>query len=133
MKELWFKLSRKIRFLLAGGVNTLCAYLLYSLFCLAFGENTYQISLIFSWCLSSVISFTLQKYLVFQSHGKWLDEYLKCCTTWVFSYIINSIILETCVKTFTLNIYTAQILSAGLTAIFTYCIFKKFIFKETCT
>ncbi|MBP3820106.1 GtrA family protein [bacterium] len=124
-------LSRKFRFLIAGCFNAGVSYLIYAAYCFIFGETLYQVALAISWFLSSFISFSVQKYWVFQTQGNWFKEYIKCFITWVFSYFINAGLLELCVKIIGLNIYIAQILSTGLTAIFTYIVFKYFAFKKS--
>ena len=90
MKQYWFNLSDKIRFLIVGGFNAGVSYLIYSAFCIILGEHAYQIALALAWIISSVVSFTTQKFFVFRAKGNWMKEYLKCCTTWVFSYMINA-------------------------------------------
>ena len=130
MKLFWFNLSDKIRFLMIGSLNAGISYLIYSIICIVLGSGAYQTALAFAWALSSVISFTTQKFLVFQSNGKWLNEYLKCCTTWIFSYLINAGILELLVKILHINVFVAQIVATLIAAIFTYVIFKKFAFKQ---
>ena len=133
MKELWFNLSDKIRFLLIGGFNAGVSYIIYSIFCIFLGASAYQIALAIAWILSSVISFTTQKYLVFQGNGNWLEEYLKCCSTWFFSYLINAGLLELLVKFVHLNVFIAQIIATFAAAIFTYIVFKKFAFNTQLT
>lgn len=130
MIKYWFKLSDKLRFLFVGGFNAGVSYLLYILFCFLLGIGAYQIALALAWLISSVVSFITQKFLVFQSHGNWLKEYAKCCTTWFFSYLINAGILEFIVKVLHLNVYVAQIVATLAAAIFTYILFKKFAFKK---
>lgn len=129
MKESWFKLSDKIRFLLVGGFNAGVSYLLYSSFCLVLGEESYQIALALAWAISSVVSFSTQKFLVFKGGGNWAKEYLKCCTTWVFSYLINAGLLEFIVKILHINVFIAQIIATLAAAVFTYFLFKKFAFR----
>ncbi len=129
MKESWFKLSDKIRFLLIGGFNAGVSYLIYSAICLILGEGAYQIALALAWAISSVVSFTTQKFLVFRGKGNWAKEYLKCCTTWVFSYLINAGLLELLVKMLHLNVFVAQIIATLAAAVFTYFLFKKFAFR----
>jgi len=125
----WFNLSDKIRFLLVGGFNAGVSYLIYSAFCLILGESAYQIALALAWTISSAVSFTTQKFLVFKGNGNWFKEYLKCCTTWFFSYMINAGLLEFIVKVLHLNVFIAQIIATLAAAIFTYILFKKFAFK----
>ncbi len=131
IKNIWFKLPDKIRFLFIGCVNALISFCFYSIFCIIFGKSNYQLSLILSWMISSIISFTLQKYLVFQSGGNWFREYSKCCITWIFSYILNALFLEICVKYLTLNVFISQIISTFMVAIFTYVLFKNFAFRKS--
>ena len=129
MFNYWFKLSDKIRFLLVGGFNAGVSYLIYSSFCIILGEAAYQTALAIAWIISSVVSFTTQKFLVFRGNGNWMKEYAKCCTTWVFSYMINAGLLEAFVKVLHINVYVAQILATLSAAVFTYVVFKKFAFR----
>ena len=129
MKKYWFKISDKIRFLLVGGFNASVSYMIYSGACLLLGESAYQVALAIAWIISSFVSFTTHKFLVFQGKGIWIKEYLKCCSTWFFSYLINAGVLEFFVKYLKLNVFVAQIIGALSAAIFTYVLFKKFAFK----
>ncbi len=129
MKEYWFKLSDKIRFLIVGGFNAGVSYIIYSAICLILGESAYQIALALAWAISSVVSFTTQKFLVFKGNGNWMKEYIKCCATWFFSYLINAGLLEFIVKVLHLNVFIAQIIATLSAAVFTYFLFKKFAFR----
>ena len=129
LKKYWFSLSDKIRFLFVGGFNAGVSYVIYSAICLIMGEGAYQIALALAWAISSVVSFTTQKFLVFKGGGNWAKEYLKCCTTWFFSYLINAGLLEFIVKVLHLNVFAAQIVATLCAAVFTYILFKKFAFR----
>ena len=129
MLDFWFKQDEKIRFLLIGGINFVISYLLYVILCTFLGQNAFQIALAASWVFSSFISFTTQKFLVFQSKGNWISEYVKCCTTWAISYIINAALLQILVKICGLNIYISQFIAVSTAAVFTYFMFKKFAQK----
>ena len=131
IKGYWFNLSDKIRFLLVGGFNASVSYVIFSLICLTAGEEFYQASLACSWIVSSVISFTTQRCLVFNVEGNLFKQYFKCCTTWVFSYIINAILLEIFVQKLDLNVYLAQIVATLACAVFTYILFKTFAFRKS--
>ena len=130
MRGYWFKLSDKIRFLFVGGFNAGVSYLIYSAFCIVLGDSAYQIALALAWTISSIVSYTTQKFLVFEGKGNWVKEYLKCCTTWFFSYLINAGLLEFIVKILHLNVFVAQIVATIVSAIFTYVFFKKFAFRK---
>lgn len=130
MKTFWFNLSDKIRFLIIGSINAGISFLIYSFFCWILGENYYQASLASAWILSSFISFTLQKFCVFNTEGNILKQYFKCCTTWLISYIINAIVLEILVQIFQLNVYFSQIIATFTCAISTYVLFKNYAFRR---
>ena len=130
IKELWFKLSDKWRFLFVGSFNATVSYAIYSICILIIGEMAYQVSLATSWILSSVVSYTTHRLLVFNVKGNIVKQYLKCCATWVFSYLINAILLEIFVKVFTMNVFLAQFLATLCCAVFTYVMFKIFAFKQ---
>ena len=130
MREYWFKLPDKIRFLIIGGFNAGVSYLIYSAFCLVMGDSAYQIALALAWAISSVVSYTTQKFLVFQANGNWVKEYLKCCTTWFFSYLINAGLLEFIVKILHLNVFVAQIVATLAAAVFSYIFIKKLAFRK---
>lgn len=129
IKNFWFGLSDKIRFLLIGGFNAGVSYVIYSLICIIIGEESYQLALAAAWVLSSIVSFTTQRYLVFNVKGNLVKQYLKCCTTWVFSYLINATLLEVFVQKLEINVYLAQIVATLVCAIFTYVLFKTFAFR----
>ncbi len=129
-KKFWFSLDDKIRYLVIGSFNAGVCYVIYSLICLIIGDRVYQIALALAWLLSSVISFITQRTFVFEGKGIWYKEYLKCCATWFFSYLINAGLLEFTVKICGMNVYIAQLISNFTAAVFTYIVFKKFAFKK---
>ena len=130
VENVWFKFPKEIRFFITGCFNALISYIFYVIFCHLLGADCYQYALIIAWFLSSLISFNAQKYLVFQSSGSSFKEYLKCCVTWFFSYLINAGFLELAVKVFLINIFIAQIAANLCAAVFTYVLFKKFAFNS---
>lgn len=128
----WFGLSDKIRFLFVGGFNFACSYVIFVLTTFILGAELYQVCNALAWVISSAISFTTQRFLVFRTKGNWIKQYLKCCTTWVIGYLINAFLLELFVKLLNWNIYLSQIIAVGLTSIVTYILFKYFAFKRRC-
>ena len=130
IKDFWFKLDDKIRYLFVGAFNAGIAYLIYSIFCLILGEVHYQIALALGWALSSIISYFTQRTFVFEGKGAWYKEYAKCCVTWFFSYLINACLLEFTVKYLHINVYIAQLISNFTAAIFSYILFKTFAFRK---
>ena len=130
MKNFWFSLDDKIRYLIVGSFNAGVCYLIYSVICLIMGDKVYQIALATAWALSSIISYITQRTLVFEGKGVWYKEYFKCCITWFFSYLINAGLLEFTVKFLGMNVFIAQLISNFTAAVFTYILFKTFAFRK---
>ena len=131
IKTFWYNISEKIRFLLVGIFNFLMSYVVYS--CLMYfilGEKYYQLSLALAWIISSMISFTTQRNLVFKGNDNIFKEYTKCCVTWFFSYLLNAFLLWLFVQKIYINPYIGQIIATGFCAVFNYILFKTFAFKK---
>lgn len=126
----WCTISDKIRFVLIGGCNAAISYIIFAIAIFLIGQEHYQICVALQWILSSVISFVNQKVFVFCTKGNWVKEYLKCCTTWAVSYVVNAIILEIIVRFVTKNVYVGQFVSLFLASVCTYILFKYYAFKH---
>ena len=126
----WLKLPSFIRFLIIGSINAGISYIIYALAVFFIGEAHYQLCVTLQWVLSSVISYLNQKFFVFCTRGKYIEEYLKCCTTWAVSYVLNVIILEIFVRFLIKNVYIAQFVSLFIVSISTYILCKCFAFKK---
>ena len=127
---MWCKIDDKIRFLFIGAVNAGISYIIFVIALFIFGEPHYQLCVALQWLLSSVFSYFNQKFFVFCTKGNYLQEYLKCCSTWAVSYFINVIVLEIIIKYVLNNAYIAQFISIFLVSIITYVLFKYFAFKK---
>lgn len=126
----WLKIPDYIRFIIIGSINAAISYLIYALAVFVIGENHYQLCIFLQWGLSSVISYLNQKFFVFCTKGNYVKEYLKCCTTWGISYLLNVVILEIFVRYLIKNVYIAQFISLFIVSISTYILFKCFAFKK---
>jgi len=128
--DLWLKLPNFIRFLIIGSINAGISYIIYAISVFVLGEAHYQLCVALQWIISSVISYLNQKFFVFCTKGNYISEYLKCCTTWAISYLLNVIILEILVRFIIKNVYIAQFIALFLVSISTYILFKVFAFKK---
>lgn len=126
----WYKLPDFFRFFVIGGINAAISYIIFVIAILLLGKGHYQICVALQWILSSVISYMNQKFFVFCTKGNYVQEYLKCCSTWVVSYFFNVIILEILIRYMIKNVYAAQFLSIFLVSLLTYFLFKVFAFKK---
>ena len=132
LPDFWFQISDKIRFLIVGTFNAGFSYLIYAGICHFCGESLYQTALVIAWVLTSITSFLTQRFLVFNVEGNLVKQYLKCCLTWFFSYIINAILLNFWVEKIGLNVYISQVIATCACAIFNYIMFKVFAFRKKC-
>ena len=126
----WFKLPDFIRFIFVGGLNAGISYAIFVISILILGKEHYQLCVALQWILSSFTSYFNQKFLVFCTKGNYVQEYLKCCSTWVVSYFFNVIFLELLVRYIFKNVYIAQLISIFLVSVITYIMFKVFAFKK---
>lgn len=126
----WCKIPDKIRFLFIGGVNAAISYIIFVISLYILGDKHYQACVILQWSLSSVFSYFNQKIFVFCTKGNYLQEYLKCCSTWAVSYCLNVVILELLVRFAVKNVYLSQFISIFLVSIVTYVLFKYFAFRK---
>lgn len=127
--EKWCLIDNKIRFVLIGCINAAISYVIYAIALFVLGDIHYQICVALQWGISSIFSYLNQKFFVFCTRGNYVQEYFKCCTTWLVSYLINVLILEVLIKF--MNAYIAQFISIFLVSVVTYVLFKYFAFKKT--
>ncbi len=130
VKSNWFSLDERIRFLIVGLANTGIRYILFAALTFSLTTFHYQFSLFLSWMLSSFTAFLAYKFLVFETDGNHLKEYLKSVLTWTISYILNAVILEVLVTYLKLNVFLAQALALSIITINNYLMFKHFAFKQ---
>lgn len=128
--SMWCKIDDKIRFLIIGALNAAISYVIFAAALFIIGEAYYQICVALQWGISSIFSYLNQKFFVFCTKGNYVKEYLKCCTTWLVSYLVNVIILEVLMKFVLKNAYIAQFISIFLVSVITYVLFKYFAFKK---
>jgi putative flippase GtrA len=121
-----------LRFGVVGLINSVFGYLLgVGLF------NAFEpyapalvISLI-STSLSIVFSFTMQKLFVFRVRGHWLRQFLKGILVYSFVTLIGAVIFAQLMDTFGLNVWLAQAIVIGSTAIIGFIGSKMFTFKPS--
>ncbi|MBR6099516.1 GtrA family protein [bacterium] len=128
--NLWLKLPRFIRFIIIGCINAAISYVIFAVATYIIGQEQYQICVALQWFLSSFISYLNQKFFVFCTRGNYVKEYLKCCSTWLISYLLNVVIIEIFVRYLTENVYISQFAALATVSVVTYIMFKLFAFKK---
>lgn len=130
LREKWFNIDDKIRFFIIGCVNAGISYLIFALCLFIFGDSLRQLCVALQWVISSVFSYLNQKFFVFNTRGNYVKEYLKCCSTWFVSYLLNVLILELLVKFCIKNVLISQFISLFVVSVVTYVLFKYFAFSK---
>ena len=124
--------SRKVRYLIVGGANTLIGYslgvgLYYVL------SPTLHILLIgaISSVLAISVSFTTYKLFVFRTRGHWLTEYLRSYVIYGGMALLGIILLWVLVDSMQLPIWLAQGVSILITVVISYVGHARFTFRLT--
>ena len=130
MARRWFLIDEKVRFVIAGIVNMAIRYLIFVLLGLAFSVSRYQLVLLATWLLSSVIAFFSYKHLVFRTEGNHLKEFVKSLLIWCLSYVLNAALLEVLAGRLAWNVYLAQVAAIVLIVAVNYLLFKHFAFRQ---
>ena len=130
MARRWFLIDEKVRFVIAGIVNMAIRYLIFVLLGLFFSVSRYQLILLTTWLLSSVIAFFSYKHLVFRTEGNHLKEFVKSLLIWCLSYVLNAALLEVLAGRLAWNVYLAQAAAIVLIVAVNYLLFKHFAFRQ---
>ena len=124
--------SQKIRYLLAGGWNTIFGYSLgVSLYVLLSpGLNTFVIAILAN-VIAISMSFLTYKVFVFRTTGEWLREYLRSYVSYGSTAVLGVFLFWFLVDVFGMNIWLTQLLCITMTATLSYFANKYFTFKRT--
>lgn len=125
-------LSReKIRYLLAGGFNTLVGYSIGVVLYKALESN---LSIVWIGLISNILSITVSflsyKTLVFKTKGMWLIEYMKSYIVYGGIALIGIFFLWLFVDKMKISIWLAQALVIGLTVTVSYLGHSRFTFRR---
>ena len=131
MKLSKFLEDEKIRYLLAGGLNTVCGYFVGVGAYLWLGGWMHIIYIsILANILAITISFLTYKIFVFRTHGDWLKEYLKMYLSYGLTAIIGTLLLWLFVDSFSINIWLSQGLVLSTVFLFSFFLNRNFTFKR---
>ena len=123
--------QEKIRYLLAGGFNTLVGY--------SIGVGLYKalesnLSIVWIGVISNILSITVSflsyKILVFKTKGMWLREYMKSYIVYGGIAVIGIFCLWVFVEKMKISIWLAQALVIGMTVIISYLGHSRFTFRR---
>ena len=140
MRNLLLAVSRRpeIRYLVFGGLNTAFSYGLYAVALLvldAWGVPAdFAIAITFSWIVSNLTSFVLQRRFVFRGTGHPIHEFIKFTSVTLASFIANLVLSWFSAEVLGFDTATDKLISQLIiTAIFvivTYVLHKSFSFRK---
>ncbi len=125
----WFKLNKKLRFLLVGGGNTVLSFLIFTIGISWFQWN-YQVVLIITYLLSVNFSILSMRSLVFEGKGNLAKEYAKAAFVYLSLLLLNYAFLFLFIDLFAWNEIVAQFLYTLLATISTFVLHNKFSFSS---
>lgn len=123
--------SEKVRFLIAGVVNTAFGYgafaLLYFLLSTRFH---YTIIILFSVFTNITFSFLTHKFYAFRARGSWIREYLRYYVVYSVPILFSFAGFSFCIEILHMNAYVTQAVLTAISTVMSYIGHKNFSFRK---
>jgi putative flippase GtrA len=131
-RGLWRRYRQQILYLVVGGWNTVVSYGCFSLFYYLLHDQLYpSVILLLAYLVASINGFIGFRYLVFQSRGHPLKEYVKYQLVYGPLLVLNMLVLPLALKYSSLNAYVIQAMFAVFAVVAGYVGSKYFAFRRT--
>ncbi|MDA0978232.1 MAG: GtrA family protein [Proteobacteria bacterium] len=131
-REYLQKYGTVIRYLVAGGYNTLFAFLVFAgLYLLLEHQLHYLLIALVSQVIAITNAFLVYRYLVFKSDGNFLAEYFRTYLVYGVSFLVNLGMLAALVEVAGLHPILAQGLTVFVTVIISYFGHSRFTFRRS--
>jgi putative flippase GtrA len=131
-RGLWRRYRQQILYLVVGGWNTVVSYGCFSLFYYLLHDQVYpSVILLLAYLVASINGFIGFRYLVFQSRGHPLKEYVKYQLVYGPLLALNMLVLPLALKYSSLNAYAIQAMFAVFAVVAGYVGSKYFAFRRT--
>jgi putative flippase GtrA len=129
----------EVRYLVVGGLNTAFSYGLYSGMLLLLHAlhvpGDYAIAITFSWIVSNVTSFVLQRRFVFHGTGHPFVEFVKFSSVTFGSFIANLLLSTAAVALLGLDSaaekLVSQLVITAVLVVVTYVLHRTFSFRRS--
>ncbi len=123
--------DKRVRYLLAGGWNTLFGYCVGVLFYYLLHNYLHTLVIIvLANILNISMSFLTYKIFVFKTRGNWLSEYVRCYVVYGNIAIVGMLLIWLMVDFFMVPFWIAQALILLITVIISYVAHARFTFKK---
>lgn len=125
--------DRRLAFLLVGGFNTAFGFGLFTGFYLLLNDHRwgYMVALVIAQVIATVVAFVLYRTLVFRVRGNLRVDFLRFCSVYLVSFLINAAATPFCVEVLGLNPLLAQALVIAVTTLASYLGHSRFSFRRT--
>jgi len=133
MLTLFHRYSKQLRFLIAGGLNTLVGLSIYPLFYIflePMGFGYIQV-LLFSQIFCITFSFISNKYFVFRTKGNVKEEYLRFFVFYGFYLLLNLLCLPFLVEVVKITPIISQTIFSFVIILSSYFWHSSVTFKQT--
>lgn len=119
---------RLIRFFTVGALNTVVGF--GTIFLLMYVGMSVVVSNFIGYIIGITVSFFLNKKFTFRSNTNPLKEIPKFLLSLFISYLLNLMVVLTCVEILAINPYLSQILGGVAYTLSGYVLMRNFVFKE---
>lgn len=124
-KSLLIKYKQFLKFILVGGMNTLCSYIIFAV--LVWAGMHYTLAMFLLTFMMLIINFNTTGRLVFNNRNRSL--FWKFITAYACSYLINIATIKGA-SLFYPNIYLNGLIAAVVTASMSYYLLKNHVFNS---
>ena len=131
ISDLFSRHSTVIKYLLAGGYNTLFGFVLFSgLYLLLESQVHYILIAIASQVIAITNSFLVYRFFVFKSTGNIIHEYFRIYVVYGISFVLGLLLLALLVELAGLHPILANLVVITTTVIVSYIGNSRFTFKQ---
>lgn len=129
--QLWWRLPQKIRFLVAGGYNTLFGYLVFALLFLLAGRRVHYLVIgAFAHVIALTSGFMVYRWLVFLSRNVWYQAFARFFVSQLATFGAGIAGLYGLVAFGHFQPLLAQAVVTCLSVILTYTLHRHYSFRD---
>lgn len=130
LKDKFYNLPQSLRFLFAGGINTIFSWAVFAMLYMLFGENIhYLLLVIITHIIGVTQAYAILCLLVFKRPKKLISGYFKCHIGYILSLIIQMVTVFILVNYLTLYPPLANVFGSCCAFAINYIVQKNLVFK----
>ncbi len=127
----WGQLPQQVRFVVAGGFNTVVGYLLFTGLFLLFGRRVHYLLIgLAAYMIAVVIAFSVHRNLVFRSTDEWWPAFARFNLSQVVSLVFGMAALFALVEFLRWSPLLAQFVVTLASVVLNYLLHRHFSFRK---